>query len=65
MGYKVVTDLAGISPLNGTRIEKVGHDKAYVGLGKFIVLKVKKEDLKDWLGNGPRSPIRKCYVTSD
>ena len=49
MGEKPVTDLAGIGEVLGQRLESEGFDKAYVVLGKFLLLDKNKDLFVDWL----------------
>lgn len=49
MGEKKVTELAGIGPVLGERLEDKGFDKAYVVLGQFLVLKKDQEMFLDWI----------------
>ncbi|XP_054992740.1 barrier-to-autointegration factor-like [Sorex araneus] len=49
MGEKPVGSLAGIGEVLGKKLEERGFDKAFVVLGRFLVLK-KDEDLSwEWL----------------
>jgi len=49
MGEKPVTDLAGIGPVLGDRLNDAGFDMAYVVLGQFLVLKKNEELFTEWL----------------
>ena len=49
MGKKPVTDLAGIGPVLGKRLESKGFDKASVVLGQFLLLKKNKDRFVVWL----------------
>ncbi|GAB6024485.1 Barrier-to-autointegration factor [Chamberlinius hualienensis] len=49
MGEKLVSDLAGIGEVLGSRLTEKGFDKAYVVLGQFLVLKKNRELFIDWL----------------
>ena len=48
-GKKPVTDLAGIGPVLGKRLESKGFDKASVVLGQFLLLKKNKDRFVVWL----------------
>ena len=49
MNGKPVTDLAGIGPVLGMRLEAMGFDMAYVVLGQFLILKKNEDLFIDWI----------------
>ena len=49
MGEKAVTELAGIGPVLGKRLESEGFDKAYVVLGQFLLMKKNRDQFVDWM----------------
>jgi len=49
MGEKPVTDLAGIGPALGGRLEGKSYDKAYTVLGQYLLFKKNEELFTDWL----------------
>ncbi|KAK2193259.1 hypothetical protein NP493_16g06009 [Ridgeia piscesae] len=48
MGFKDVTELPGIRGVLGERLAQAGYDKAYVVLGKFLMLKKNKRLFMMW-----------------
>ncbi|XP_067681847.1 barrier-to-autointegration factor-like isoform X1 [Haliotis asinina] len=65
MGEKLVTELAGIGPVLGGRLNEAGFDKAYVVLGQFLVLKKDEEMFIDWLKDTCSANSKQagdCYV---
>ncbi|KAI0237595.1 Barrier-to-autointegration factor [Lamellibrachia satsuma] len=48
MGFKDVTELPGIRGVLGERLSRAGYDKAYVVLGKFLMLKKNKRLFMMW-----------------
>ena len=49
MRDKDVTDIAGIGPILGGELNKMGYDKAYQVLSKFLTLDKKEDKFKEWL----------------
>ena len=51
MGNKAVTELTGIGSVLGAKLASKGFDKAYMVLGKFLLLKKDKGKFVEWLKN--------------
>jgi len=49
MGEKHVTELSGVGEVLGQQLELLGYNKAYVVLGKFLVLKKNRELFLEWM----------------
>uniref|UniRef100_A0A6P7GKV6 Barrier-to-autointegration factor-like protein n=2 Tax=Diabrotica virgifera virgifera TaxID=50390 RepID=A0A6P7GKV6_DIAVI len=49
LGEKLVTELPGIGKVHGKRLVDAGFDKAYVVLGKFLLLKKDRGLFRKWL----------------
>lgn len=69
MGDKPVTDLAGIGDVLGSKLVRLGFDKAYVVLGQFLVLRKNKdmfiEWIKDAIGANAKQSYDCCQCLSD
>lgn len=64
MGEKPVTELAGIGDVLGTRLEKLGFDKAYTVLGQYLILKKDQELFELWLKSSVQANAKQsgdCY----
>ena len=49
MRDKDVTDLAGIGPILGGKLIKMGYNKVHQVLSKFLTLDKKEDKFKEWL----------------
>ncbi|XP_033102888.1 barrier-to-autointegration factor-like [Anneissia japonica] len=64
MGDKPVTDVAGIGPVLGLRLCEAGCDKAYVLLGKFLMVHMNGHLFTQWLKetiNANSKQATDCY----
>ncbi|XP_046612512.1 barrier-to-autointegration factor-like [Neodiprion virginianus] len=64
MREKPVTELAGVGEDLGKRMEAAGYDKAYLILGRYLVLRKDKELFQEWMKdtcNANEEQSRDCY----
>ena len=64
MNGKPVTDLAGIGPVLGMRLEAMGINEASMVLGQFLILKQNKDLFIDWIKAQTRANNKQaadCY----
>ncbi|PIK55218.1 hypothetical protein BSL78_07948 [Apostichopus japonicus] len=64
MGDKPVTDLAGIGPVLGDRLQKAGFNFAYTVLGQFLILEKNNELFVSWIkdtASANQKQANDCY----
>lgn len=49
MGEKPVTALSGVGEILGEKLSREGYNKAYVVLGKYLILKKNRELFLEWM----------------